>query len=77
MEYFYTFLVEGASKSTALARAKRKMIDEGNGDPFLWGAFVLQGDNHPLFFPKGISIWVWIGMAVLGVFFVWRIFPKE
>ncbi|NOX19245.1 MAG: CHAT domain-containing protein [Chlorobi bacterium] len=48
MEYFYSFLSEGFSKSEALKKAKLKFIKEVSGNPYYWAAFRLSGNDAPL-----------------------------
>lgn len=48
MGQYYTHLVDGKSKSEALALAKRHLIAQGEADPYYWGPFVLQGDDKAL-----------------------------
>ena len=48
MDYFYTYLGEGLSKSEALRKAKLKFIKEDSPNPYYWAAFVLSGSTIPL-----------------------------
>jgi CHAT domain-containing protein/tetratricopeptide (TPR) repeat protein len=53
MEKFYQFVLDGMPRFEALCKAKmavkQQLIDEGQeNNPFLWGAFICQGDPGPL-----------------------------
>jgi len=52
MEYFYQFLAEGASKSSALKQAKLKMIQSKYNHPFYWAPFILFGDYKATIIPN-------------------------
>lgn len=69
MQYFYKYLAEGLSKSEALRKAKLDYLAEASPNkqhPFFWGAFVVIGDDAPMFNDKDDQ-WIYYG---LGVFFI-------
>ncbi|MGB0521744.1 MAG: CHAT domain-containing protein [Flammeovirgaceae bacterium] len=74
MEEFYQLLDDGLAKSLALRTAKLNYLEQAGpqeANPFLWGSFIVVGDNHPLNQP---TYWEWmalcIGIAVV-VGFAW------
>lgn len=46
---FYQHLDDGKTKSEALKAAKTEMIRNGNANPHFWGAYILNGENRPLY----------------------------
>jgi len=46
---FYRQLESGKSKSAALQETKKHFLSSVNANPHVWGAYILNGDNTPLF----------------------------
>jgi hypothetical protein len=63
--WFYENLNEGMDKDEALRQAKIRYITTRNSDPYIWGSFILIGENDALV--KKISTREWIvgGFLVL------------
>jgi CHAT domain-containing protein len=45
MDDFYSFLVQGEDKDSALRQAKIKMLRSSHTHPFYWAGFILYGDS--------------------------------
>ncbi len=73
--WFYENLNEGMSKNEALRQAKVRYITTRNSDPYIWGSFILIGNDEPLI--KKISIRVFffggILMLILGGVLFWLV----
>jgi CHAT domain-containing protein len=73
--WFYENLNEGMSKNEALRMAKVRYITTRNSDPYIWGSFILIGDDEPLV--KKISIrgffFGGILMLILGGVLFWLV----
>ena len=69
MNIFYRYLSQGETKSTALRKAKLEYLNEAGpikGHPFYWGAFVVVGDDTPIW-NDGPGIWLYVVLAVLAL----------
>ncbi len=77
MESYYKYLKAGQSKSIALQQAKKDYLATATQEeafPFYWAAFILIGDDIPLFAEKNTNYWYYL-MGILGLIFlsiVWK-----
>ncbi|MEP1097598.1 MAG: CHAT domain-containing tetratricopeptide repeat protein [Cyclobacteriaceae bacterium] len=65
MESFYKNLAEGLQKSEALRTAKLDFLENAGPNkehPFFWGAFVVLGDDSPVFKNNYQSIYYFVGL---------------
>ena len=80
MERFYARLKEGLSKDEALRRARLDFLDQNaQKHPYYWAAFVLSGDDRPLFSPAEPSFFFWTVLGLLAItlgVIGWRFFKK-
>ncbi|MCA1751343.1 MAG: CHAT domain-containing protein, partial [Cryomorphaceae bacterium] len=70
IENFYGYIADGMPKNTALRRAKLDFMAAHPGElsaPFYWSGMVLIGDGAPVSATGQISLWYWIGLAILIV----------
>ncbi len=79
MTAFYQYLQAGLSKSIALQKAKQdylaQTVASQQQHPYYWAGFVIVGDDAPLDFSGGYTLWWWglLGLgAVLGGLSWWR-----
>ena len=79
MEEFYQNLKNGMGKADALRKAKLSFINSRSlTHPFLWGSFVLVGDNETVEFNKPLP-WLYIGgigftliLIAMGIWWIRR-----
>ncbi|MGB0524250.1 MAG: CHAT domain-containing protein [Flammeovirgaceae bacterium] len=79
MDVFYKKLALGMDKSDALRAAKLTYLAEAEphaAAPFLWGSFVMMGDDSPIELTQATNTW-WYGGGVLVVLLVWGIWKKR
>jgi len=74
MKLFYQELANGQTKSAALRAAKLAYLENcgpREAYPFLWGSFVLLGDDQPVKIKKAFDWrYVWGGVLVLFLFMI-------
>lgn len=68
---FYNYLNQGYSKDAAMRKSKIDYINSNNSDPYLWGSFVVYGDDSPLVPPATFAYWWIIGIGLLIFSFAW------
>ena len=72
MKSFYENLAKGMKKSEALQTAKLSYLENcgpREGIPFLWGSFVLMGDDQPIAVEKAFE-WKYVGSGVAVVMII-------
>ncbi|MEZ5072242.1 MAG: CHAT domain-containing tetratricopeptide repeat protein [Bacteroidales bacterium] len=70
MTSFYQYLKRGKSKQEALRLAKLdylKSADELTSNPYFWSAFVIFGDESPIYKKSGITYWLIIILSFMGI----------
>ncbi|MGB0521743.1 MAG: CHAT domain-containing protein [Flammeovirgaceae bacterium] len=77
MEKFYFYLNQGMEKSVALKNAKLAYLKNARSreaNPYLWGSFIVVGNNQPLSQPsyKNTYIATSLLVVVLGVGWIWK-----
>ncbi|MEX0928477.1 MAG: CHAT domain-containing protein, partial [Balneolales bacterium] len=68
---FYEYLNQGYSKDAALRKTKVDYINTSNSDPYLWGSFVVYGDDAPLVNRPLSVYWILIGLGIALLMGVW------
>lgn len=63
--WFYENLNAGMEKDEALRQAKIRYINTRNSDPFIWGSFILIGENQALIKEISTKKWIFGGFLVL------------
>lgn len=80
MQQFYTRLKEGLPKDEALRQARLDFLEQNaQKHPYYWAAFVLTGDDKPLFSPSEPSLFFWTVIALLAISLGgvgWRVLKK-
>lgn len=71
-DWFYEELRKGLPYDEALRSAKLRYLNSRNGDPHLWGSFILIGDNLTL--GQSISIRTWFFGGVLMLIAMWVLY---
>lgn len=69
---FYNYLGQGMSKSLALKQAKLDYLQQSDANgahPYYWAGIALIGNTTAVAKPLGAS-WLWIGIALGGLFFI-------
>lgn len=79
MSGFYKNLKRGNSKKKSLRQAKIAYIkssDNLKANPYFWSAFMLVGDNSPLF---GHSVWFYYGLLIsaFSLFIIFLTYKKQ
>ncbi|WP_026953600.1 CHAT domain-containing protein [Algoriphagus vanfongensis] len=72
MRLFYDFLDEGNSKETALAKAKKKFLEENpmKQHPYYWAGFVLNGNTKELSAKGKWTYFIQYGLYVIPVLLI-------
>ncbi|MGI6339877.1 MAG: CHAT domain-containing protein [Bacteroidales bacterium] len=74
MKKFYCYIKKGYSKSNALKKARvsfLKNADQFRSHPYFWSAYVIYGDNSPVY-PPYCLILIIASAILLGVYFIIR-----
>ena len=72
MKKFYCYVKKGYSKSSALKKARvsfLKNADQFRSHPYFWSAYVIYGDNSPIYPPNYLILLV-VSAILLGVYFI-------
>ena len=70
MTSFYKYLKRGKSKQEAMRLAKLDYLetaDDLTSNPYFWSAFVVLGDNSPIYRKSGVAYWMIIVTLFLGM----------
>ena len=78
INYFYTFLSAGKTKSESLRAAKIKYLETTKSDaklsPYYWAGFVSIGNDDPMDFGQ-FNFWRLLSILIVGILtfiFIWR-----
>jgi len=72
MKKFYCYVKKGYSKSSALKKARvsfLKNADQFRSHPYFWSAYIIYGDNSPIYPPNYLILLV-VSAILLGVYFI-------
>lgn len=81
---FYTYLMQGETKSKSLQKARLdylKNADRLQRQPFFWANYVLYGSDQPIYEAtnKGIPMgwWIFTGLGLMVLFYLYRSFKRS
>lgn len=79
MASFYELMNKGESKSVALRQAKLAYLQAAGpkaANPFLWGSFVMVGDDKPLNKPTNTLLWIGLALGLGLTYLIYSRFRK-
>ncbi|MEX0773553.1 MAG: CHAT domain-containing protein [Balneolales bacterium] len=68
---FYDYLNQGYSKDAALRKTKIDYINASNSDPYLWGSYVIYGNDSPLVSRPFSEYWWIAALSFLLISVIW------